>query len=43
MLLCGLDNIRDVIAFPKTARGSDLLTGRRRQWKPSRLKELGLK
>ena len=35
MLLCGLDNIRDVIAFPKTARGSDLLTGAPAPWKPS--------
>ena len=27
MLLCGYDNIRDVIAFPKTQRASDLLSG----------------
>ena len=27
MLLAGDDNIRDVIAFPKTQRASDLLTG----------------
>jgi aspartyl-tRNA synthetase len=27
MLLAGYDNIRDVIAFPKTQRASDLLTG----------------
>ena len=27
MLFCGYDNIRDVIAFPKTQRASDLLTG----------------
>ncbi len=27
MLYCGLTNIRDCIAFPKTAKGADLMTG----------------
>ena len=27
MLLTGRDNIRDVIAFPKTSSGQELLTG----------------
>jgi aspartyl-tRNA synthetase len=42
MLLCGLDNIRDVIAFPKTARASDLLTGAPAPVDAKQLKELGL-
>ena len=42
MLLCGLDNIRDVMAFPKTARASDLLTGAPAPVEPKQLKELGL-
>ena len=27
MLYAGLTNIRDCIAFPKTAKGTDLMTG----------------
>jgi aspartyl-tRNA synthetase len=42
MLLCGLDNIRDAIAFPKTARASDLLTGAPAPVDAKQLKELGL-
>ncbi|MGL4464523.1 MAG: aspartate--tRNA ligase, partial [Planctomycetia bacterium] len=42
MLLAGLDNIRDCIAFPKTARGSDLMTGAPAGVENKQLRELGL-
>jgi aspartyl-tRNA synthetase len=42
-LLAGESNIREVIAFPKTAGGSDLLTGAPAPALPERLKELGIK
>ena len=38
MLLAGDDNIRDVVAFPKTQRASDLLSGA-----PARVDEHQLK
>ncbi len=43
MLYCGLDNIRDCIAFPKTARGTDLMTGAPGTVDPRQLKELHLR
>jgi aspartyl-tRNA synthetase len=43
MLLAGRDNIRDVIAFPKTQSGADLLTGAPDVLYPQQLKELRLK
>jgi aspartyl-tRNA synthetase len=42
-LLADEANIREVIAFPKTAGGSDLLTGAPAAAPPDRLKELGIK
>ncbi len=42
-ILMGADSIRDVIAFPKTQRGTCLLTGAPTPVTPVQLKELGLK
>jgi aspartyl-tRNA synthetase len=42
-LLGGYDSIRDVIAFPKTASGSDLLTGAPSRVDDAQVTELGLK
>jgi aspartyl-tRNA synthetase len=43
MLFGGLDNIRDCIAFPKTQRASDLMTGAPGAVEMKQLKELGIK
>jgi aspartyl-tRNA synthetase len=43
MLFGGLDNIRDCIAFPKTQRAADLMTGAPGNVEPKQLKELGIK
>jgi aspartyl-tRNA synthetase len=40
--LCGADSIRDVIAFPKTASGFDLLTGAPAPVEEIQLRDLGL-
>jgi aspartyl-tRNA synthetase len=42
-IIAGRDSIRDVIAFPKTASGSDLLTGAPSAVDQAQLSELGLK
>ncbi|TMO63350.1 aspartate--tRNA ligase [Pseudoalteromonas aurantia] len=42
MLLCGTDNIRDVIAFPKTTQASCLLTDAPSLVNPDSLKELAI-
>ena len=41
-LLCGEENIREVIAFPKTQSGADPLTGAPTEIDPAQLAELGL-
>jgi len=43
MLLAGRKTIRDVIAFPKTASGSDLLTGAPAEASPEQLETLGIR
>ena len=43
MLFGGLDNIRDCIAFPKTQRATDLMTGAPGAVEAKQLKELGIK
>jgi aspartyl-tRNA synthetase len=43
MLYSGLTNIRDCIAFPKTAKGSDLMTGAPGTVDPRQLKELHIR
>ena len=39
-LLCGADSIRDVVAFPKTAKGSCLMTGSPAGVEPRQLRDL---
>ena len=43
MLLTGTDNIRDVIAFPKTQNGVDLMTNAPGPVDPEQLEELCIK
>ncbi len=43
MLFGGLDNIRDCIAFPKTQRATDMMTGAPGQVDGNQLRELGVK
>jgi aspartyl-tRNA synthetase len=42
-MLAGADSIREVIAFPKTASGADLLTGAPAPLDEEQLRELGVK
>jgi aspartyl-tRNA synthetase len=43
MLYGGLSNIRDCIAFPKTAKGTDLMTGAPGKVEPRQLRELHIR
>jgi aspartyl-tRNA synthetase len=42
-ILCGEENIREVIAFPKTQSGTDLMTGGPKPIPPRQLGELGIR
>lgn len=42
-ILCGVSSIRDVIAFPKSSTGNDLMTGAPSEIATEELKEFGLK
>jgi aspartyl-tRNA synthetase len=39
-MLCGSDSIREVIAFPKTAKGADLMSGAPGSAEPKQLRDL---
>ena len=41
-ILAGEENIREVIAFPKTQSGADLMTGAPRELAPEALRDLAL-
>ena len=43
MILANTDNIRDVVAFPKTASASDLMSEAPNVVDNNQLKELGIK
>ena len=42
MLMCGSDNLRDVIAFPKVSNSSELMSGAPAEVDTNQLNELGV-
>jgi aspartyl-tRNA synthetase len=43
MLLTGAESLRDVVAFPKTQKGTDLMTGAPGDVETKQLRELAVK
>ena len=43
MILCGLDSIRDIMAFPKTQRGADIMVGAPGKANLEQLLDLGIR
>ena len=43
MLVCGAESIRDVIAFPKTNRGQDLMSQSPSDVDPRQMGDLGIR
>ena len=42
MLMCGCDNLRDVVAFPKVSNSSELMSGAPSEVDGAQLRELAI-